>query len=154
MSKTSFEEEIEKEGFLFYTNKGTSMLPLIKEGRDVLLIRRKNGRLKKYDIPLYKRENGHYVLHRVMKVRDNDYVLGGDNHYQMETGITDEQIIGVLTEIIRDGRKVDLNSLKYRLYVFIWCRLFVFRIIYLKTRSIMHRIKRKIINCTNSGIFL
>lgn len=139
---TSFEEEIEKESFLFYTGVGISMLPLIKEGRDVLLISKKNGRLKNYDIPLYKRKNGQYVLHRIMKVRENDYVLCGDNQYQLESGITDDDIIGVLTKIIRNGKTIELNSFSYQMYVFFNCRLFFLRKICLMVKFTFGRIIR------------
>lgn len=54
MRKFSFEEMIERDGKLIYTNKGDSMMPLIKENRDILVIEKTNGRLKKFDIPLYK----------------------------------------------------------------------------------------------------
>ena len=74
MSKATFEEIIQRDGKLIYTNKGNSMMPLIKEGRDLLVIERTNGRLKRFDVPLYKRDTGQYVLHRIMRVRKNDYV--------------------------------------------------------------------------------
>jgi hypothetical protein len=35
---TTFEEEIEKNGRLVYTNVGDSMRPLIRQGRDLLII--------------------------------------------------------------------------------------------------------------------
>ena len=79
MNKTTFEKIIEKDGKLIYTNRGDSMMPLIKEGRDLIIIEKPVGRLKKYDVPLYKRDSGQYVLHRVLKVRDDDYVICGDN---------------------------------------------------------------------------
>ena len=105
MSKSSFEEEIQRRGYLLYRIEGDSMLPLIRQGRDLVLISAKpKGRLKKYDVPLYKRDNGQYVLHRILKVRENDYVLCGDNRQQRETGISDRHIIGVLTAVIRDGK--------------------------------------------------
>ena len=74
----SFEEELEKSGKLIYTNVGVSMRPLIKQDRDLLVIEKPKGRLKKYDCPLYKRPNGQYVLHRVVKVCDDGYVILGD----------------------------------------------------------------------------
>jgi len=138
--KTTFEKEIERNGYFYYVSKGTSMLPLIREGRDILLIGRIDGRLKKYDIPLYKRKNGLYVLHRIMKVRDKDYVLCGDNHTYMETGITDDDLVGVLTELVRNGKTISLNSLPYRLYTFFWCDLFFFRVICLKLKNILYRL--------------
>ena len=100
MRKSTFEEEIAHNGFLLYRNVGDSMLPLIRQGKDLLLIARKpQGRLNKYDVPLYRRDSGQYVLHRILKVRKNDYVLCGDNRWRRETGITDRHIIGVLTAV-------------------------------------------------------
>ena len=82
MIRSTFEEQLAQNGRLIYTNKGSSMLPLIREGRDLLIIEPVHGRLKKYDVPLYKRDSGQYVLHRILKVRSDDYVICGDNHRQ------------------------------------------------------------------------
>ena len=62
MNKSSFEEILKDEGRLVYSNVGMSMQPLIRQGRDLLIIERTAGRLKKYDVPLYKRDNGQYVM--------------------------------------------------------------------------------------------
>ena len=97
---TRFEDVIERDGRLVYTNVGDSMRPLIRQDRDILIIEKPHGRLKKYDVPLYKRDSGQYVLHRVLKVRENDYVICGDNRYCKEYGITDRHIIGVLTAVV------------------------------------------------------
>ena len=61
MNKSTFQEELNKHGQIIYKNVGDSMKPLICEGRDLLVIKKAEGRLKKYDIPLYKRDNGQYV---------------------------------------------------------------------------------------------
>ncbi len=98
MSKSTFEEILARDGRLVYTTVGDSMLPLIRQGRDLLVIQKKAGRLKKYDIPLYRRDSGQYVLHRVLKVRRDDYVICGDNRWKCEYGITDRYVIGVLTD--------------------------------------------------------
>ena len=143
MGKSSFEEVLAHGGKLVYTNVGDSMEPLIRQGRDLLVIEKASGRLKKYDIPLYKRDSGQYVLHRILKVRENDYVLCGDNRWAKETGITDRHILGVLTGIERGGRKIELSGAKYRAYVFFWCDLFPLRVFFLKVRTVLKRIGRK-----------
>ena len=143
MNKSSFEEVLARGGKLVYTNVGDSMEPLIRQGRDLLVIEKASGRLKKYDIPLYKRDSGQYVLHRILKVRENDYVLCGDNRWAKETGITDRHILGVLTGIERGGRKIELSGTKYRAYVFFWCDLFPLRAFFLKVRTVLKRIRRK-----------
>ena len=143
---TTFEAEIEKYGHLVYTNKGTSMLPLLREGKDLFVIARKpEGRLKKYDVPLYKRGNGEYVLHRVLKVRKDGYVLCGDHCWGLETGVTDSQVIGVLEAVVRDGKTIPVTDRRYRLYVHLWCDFFPIRaaILWLKTlpESIIGKVK-------------
>ena len=69
---TRFEDIIDRDGRLIYTNVGDSMMPLIRQDRDLLIIEKPDGRLKKYDVPLYKRDNGQYVLHRILKFREDD----------------------------------------------------------------------------------
>ena len=144
MAKSSFEEQLRKNGKLIYTNRGNSMMPLIKEGRDLLIIEPVHGRLKKYDVPLYRRDSGQYVLHRILKVRAHDYVICGDNRYTKESGITDRHILGVLTGMIRNGKTVSVTDRKYRLYVHLWCDCFPVRALILRTRGLLLRLcKRK-----------
>ena len=141
---STFEEELAKHGRLVYTNVGNSMMPLLRQGKDLLIISRKPaGRLKKYDLPLYKRDNGKYVLHRILKVRKNDYVLCGDHQWHREAGITDRHIIGVLTAVIRDGKEISVTDWKYRLYVHLWCDFFYLRAMILLLKALPKRIKRK-----------
>lgn len=134
MSKSSFEEELDKKGILVYTNKGNSMYPLIRQGKDVLIIKKVNTRLKKMDIPLYKRESGQYVLHRIIKVNENDYVIRGDNTYYNETGIRDDQILGVLSGVIREGKEISVNSLSYKIYSYFWYYTYYLRKLIIKIK--------------------
>ena len=139
MNNSTFEDEIKRTGRIIYTNVGDSMMPLIKQGRDVLVISVVNGRLKRYDIPLYKRDSGQYVLHRILKVRKNDYVICGDNRCNKEYGITDRHIIGVLSGIIRDGREIPVTDIKCLIYAHLWCDLFPVRVLIIRIRQIFKR---------------
>ncbi len=143
MDKLRFEDYIEQEGKLIYKNVGTSMMPLIRQGKDLMVIEKPQGRLKKYDVPLYKRDSGQYVLHRILKVRENDYVICGDHCYRKEYGITDRQIIGVLTAVIRDGKEIPVTDRRYRMYVRLWCDFFHIRALILIAKTIPRRIRRK-----------
>ena len=140
MNKSSFEEQLEKNGRLIYTNKGDSMMPLIKQDRDLVVIKPVHDRLKKYDVPLYKRDNGKHILHRVLKVRRDDYVMCGDNRWAKEYGIQDRHIIGVLTAVIRNGKEIKVTDTKYRLYVHLWCDLFPVRAFIVHVISKIRRI--------------
>ena len=141
---TSFEDVIERDGRLVYTNVGDSMRPLIRQDRDLLIIEKPNGRLKKHDVPLYKRDSRQYVLHRVLKVRQNDYVICGDNRYCKEYGITDRHIIGVLTAVVRNGKEVPITDWRYRIYVHLWCDFFPIRALILKAKHFPKWLKRKL----------
>ncbi len=45
-----------------------------------------------------------------------DYVILGDSCIVKETGITDADIIGVMTEYLRDGKTHTTDELPYRIY--------------------------------------
>ncbi len=140
---TRFEDVIERDGRLVYTNVGDSMRPLIRQGKDLIIIEKPKDRLKKYDVPLYKRDSGQYVLHRILKVRPDDYVICGDNRYSKEYGITDRHIIGVLTAVVRDGKEIPITDWKYKAYVHLWCDLFPLRAVILKARRFPKWLKRR-----------
>jgi hypothetical protein len=143
-AKSTFEEELQRSGRLVYTNVGNSMMPMLRENRDLLIVERKpQGRLKKYDVPLYKRDSGQYVLHRVLKVRAQDYVMCGDNRCRREYGITDRHIIGVLTGFVRDGREISVRNKGYRAYVHLWCDFFHIRVLLLRGIRFMRRVLRE-----------
>ena len=141
---TRFEDVIERDGRLIYTNVGDSMRPLIRQDRDILIIEKPHRRLKKYDVPLYRRDSGQYVLHRVLKVRDSDYVICGDNRYSKEYGITDRHIIGVLTAVVRDRKEIPINDWRYRIYVHLWCDFFPIRAFILNAKHFPKWLKRKL----------
>ncbi|MBQ7540774.1 MAG: S24/S26 family peptidase [Clostridia bacterium] len=116
----SFERVLDAEGVLVYRIEGISMLPLLRQKRDIVVITKPQGRLKKYDVALYRRQTGNYVLHRVVKVTDSGYVIRGDNLFFDETDITDNEIVGVLSRFRRRGREYSVNALSYRLYARLW----------------------------------
>jgi hypothetical protein len=144
MNKTTYEEQLREHGSLIYTNVGNSMLPLLREKRDLLIIeRRPEGRCKRYDVVLYRRPSGQYVLHRILKVRKDGYVLCGDNRRRREFGVPDEWIFGILTGVVRDGKQLKLDSFRYRCYVHLWCDLFPIRAALIWLRSLRSKRKHK-----------
>ena len=106
MNKSTFEEELSLHGRIIYPNVGDSMMPLIKQGRDLLVIEKAELPLKKGDIPLYKRDSGKYVLHRIIGLRRGKYRICGDNRISVERGIEDRHILGVLVAIVLHRQKL------------------------------------------------
>jgi len=102
-----------------FSPRGTSMLPMLRQGVDSVVLSPLPEKLKKYDLPLYQRENGHYVLHRIVDVGDT-YTCVGDNQFALETGLTHHQMIAVVSSFRRGDREYTVKDLRYRLYCRCW----------------------------------
>ena len=91
-----------------FTPNGVSMLPRIIGGKDVAKLSPIIEEPKKNDIIFYRRQNGGFVLHRIVKKPKNGfYTFCGDNQYYLEKGIRREQLIARLSSLTRDGKKID-----------------------------------------------
>ena len=145
--RSTFEEEINKNGVLVYKNVGVSMLPLIKQNRDVLIIEKPTRTIKKYDVVLYKRPNGEYVLHRVIKVKNGQFVMCGDNQNYKEYGITNDNVLWILTSIERSGKVIKINEGKNKIYAHLITDFYPVRFIILRIRNycsnILSHVKKK-----------
>ena len=143
MNESNLEKYLTEYGELTYSKgEGTSMLPLLKQGRDSFTVRKKGAeRCKKYDIVLYHRPPDRFILHRIIEVRENDYVILGDNCIKKEYGITDENIIGIMTGYVRNGKTHSVDDFGFKLYSRVWCALAPIRIILKKLKI---RIRNKI----------
>lgn len=107
-------------GTATFNPRGTSMLPTIHNDGDMVELKRFD-KINKYDIPLYRREDGAFVLHRVVSVnKDGTYNMCGDNQWVIEKGIKASQIIGTVITIKRKGKTIKTDSFFYKIYVMIW----------------------------------
>ncbi len=116
-------ETLESGGEFTLPVTGTSMLPLLREKRDSVQLARARVPLYIGDLPLYRRADGAFVLHRVVGKDENGYVMCGDNQFDLERNITDGMIVGVVVKINRDGRMFSVSTPLYRTYVRLWTRL-------------------------------
>lgn len=111
-------EKLEAGGTVTFNPRGTSMLPMLRDGDDTVVLSKPKGRLHLFDLPLYRRKDGSYVLHRIVNFgSDGSYTMCGDNQFAVEKGITDDDIVGVVTAFYRKGKPYTVNSLKYRAYL-------------------------------------
>ena len=109
-SPYKFEDVLEKEGELFFTNVGYSMYPLIRQREDILHIK-KSDTYKRGDIILFKSNVDHYVLHRILKIKKDKIVTAGDYNYFKDQPIIKDQVLGLLVSIKKkDGTLIDLSK--------------------------------------------
>lgn len=101
--------------------KGISMLPMLRQGIDSVVLSSVHGKLKKYDLPLYQRPDGQYVLHRIVGFGQNyTYVCIGDNQFQYEKGVRHRRVIAVVTGYYRDEEYRSVKSFRYKCYCRFW----------------------------------
>ena len=114
----SYEDYLEEYGTLTYSNVGASMLPLLRQGKDLFTVERKapGTRCKVGDVVLFRRPPDKYVLHRVIEVLPDSYTIMGDNCVTRERGVRDEDILGVMTGFVRNGRTHSVSERGYRAY--------------------------------------
>ncbi len=112
-------EQLESGGTVQLPITGTSMIPLLVWGRDsVELV--KCEKAQKGDIIFYRRDDGHFVLHRIIGENENGYILCGDNQWIKEYRIKDRHIIAIVKSITRKGKKFDVDNKTYKLYSKLW----------------------------------
>ena len=99
--------------------RGTSMLPIIRQGIDSVVLSPVPDRLRKYDIPLYRRDNGMYILHRVVGT-GTTYTCVGDNQFDEERNIRHDQMIAVVTGFYRGEKFHSAEEPVYGIYCRIW----------------------------------
>lgn len=140
-------ERLENGQSVRFSPRGVSMLPMLRQGRDTVTLSPLPDRIRKYDLPLYQRANGQYVLHRVVDVGDT-YTCIGDNQYVLEKGVEHCRMIALVTEFTRDGRTCPVGALRYRIYCRFWHYSRPIRRLW---RAIKTRVARVLKNSKNSN---
>lgn len=113
------EEVLAAGGSVELTVSGNSMFPMLLHRKSKVKLTPAD-QLRRGDIPLYRRDSGAYVLHRIIGLRDGCYVCCGDNQWRPEPGIRPDQVLAVVSHFARRERWVSVNALPYALYWRIW----------------------------------
>lgn len=121
------------------------MRPLLRQNRDVVVLTAKDPsvRCRRLDAVLFRRANGDYVLHRILKVFPDGYWIAGDNCVSGEN-VREEQVMAVLTSVKRDGKEIRVDDPGCRLYAHLWGDLWPLRFFLLRCRSLARRVLRKL----------
>lgn len=114
-----FRERLSAGQTVRFSPRGISMLPMLRQGIDDVVLSPLPAKLKKYDLPLYQRDDGHFVLHRIVRVGET-YTCIGDNQFELEPGLRHDQMIAVVTAFYRDGKYHSVTEPGYRIYCRVW----------------------------------
>ncbi len=125
---------------------GMSMYPLLRDRKDSVVLIKPGKSLKKYDVALYRRNNGAFVLHRVVGIAKDGYIFCGDNQLVKERGISHSQVIAVMKAYVKDGKRVSCQSFGYRIYTVQRCCLRPVRKVGTALRRLAGALKRNLLN--------
>lgn len=122
-----------------FSPRGISMLPMIRQGVDSVILSPVSDKLQKYDLPLYQRDDGKYILHRIVKVEET-YTCVGDNQFVKEPGVRHDQMIAVVTGFTRGEKEHSVTEWTYRLYCRFWHYSRPFRHLWRRAKGKMRRL--------------
>ena len=131
--------QLEKGGRAKRTVTGFSMRPMLHERRDSVVLIPVRQRQSVGDVILYLRENGQYVLHRIIAVEECGYICSGDNQAMREP-VSHSQLLGVMESFTRKGKAYTVRSFGYRIYTAACVHLFFLRKCYLAVRRPLGRL--------------
>ena len=118
------ESEIAEGRSVKFRLKGNSMFPLLRNGKDeVILEKCFPENLKPMDVILF-RYRGAHVLHRIIKRKGNDLLIQGDGSIVAMEHCTVNDVVGKVTSICRSsGKTILIDSWKWKLYSHRWRRM-------------------------------
>ncbi len=119
---------------------GGSMVPFMIPKRDSVYLSKVDRKLKRGDMVLYQRDNGHYVLHRIFHVENGLYTMVGDAQTELEPGIRPDQIRAVVTAVRRKEKLLRKNSFWWFFFEKIWIRIVPLRPVIMKTYRLIKRL--------------
>lgn len=129
--------QMENGGEAMLAVRGYSMMPMLISDRDWVWLKADCSHVKSGDVILYRRDNGRYVLHRIVQLGD-PFICCGDNQWQKEQ-VYPRQLIAVVTSFERNGVRYQLDAKGYRCYSWAMVSLFFLRRPYIALRRFMGR---------------
>lgn len=125
---------------------GGSMMPFLRENVDrVELSKAEYSQISRGDIVLILRDNGAYVLHRVIKKDESSFFMVGDNQQSIEGPLRPDQIIATATAVYRRDKRIDCRNFLLKSLVNIWLALLPYRLNIKKVFCFPYKVMRKVL---------
>lgn len=130
--------------------KGNSMFPLLKSGRDsVILQKTPSNSLKPMDVVLFK-YCGNYILHRIIKRDGVRLLIQGDGVISAIEQCTVDDVVGKVVKICRSsGKTIDVDNWRWIFASRLWRCSKIIRVVFLKLNSFAVRKTR--VACTKNS---
>ena len=124
---------------------GNSMAPFLLDCRDTIRFKSPDRPLKTGDMVFFQRDNGMFIMHRIIRVHkmadgSKSYDIAGDNQVQIEKGVREDQIFGLIFEAKRKGKMISPGDFWWEFFARIWPRIIPLRRMIRKFYSLLHRL--------------
>lgn len=125
--------------------RGRSMRPMIEGDRDSVVLVPCTDEVKVNDIILAEVSPKRYVLHRIIKVDGDTLTMRGDGNLLGTETFRRSDVIGRAEAFIRKGKRLNMDSRRWKVYSFFWTRLLPLRryLLFIIYPHIPQRFKRK-----------
>lgn len=117
---------------------GDSMEPLLYNRSTRVVICQVDRQLRPGELPLYRRPNGRFIMHRIIRADADHYYTRGDNRCGLEM-VPRDWVLGVVTEIYRGKQHFSVNHPIYQAYVIVWNAIYPLRWMVYKCRWRWHK---------------
>lgn len=100
---------------------GYSMRPLLWPKRDSAILSPCDPEaLRRGDVVLYRRADGSFILHRIVRAGEHAYTMAGDAQKELEYDVPKDAVLAVMTGFIRKGKTVSCRKGWYRAFTVLW----------------------------------
>lgn len=106
---------------------GSSMAPFLIHNRDIVYLKKIVQPLHKGDICFFQRRDGAYILHRIYKIKGNDYYFVGDNQVDIEGPIDRSQIFAIVFKVKRKDKIIEPGDFWWNFFYYVWIRIIPLR---------------------------
>ena len=113
--------------------KGNSMFPLLRNGKDVVVLEKSSPEeLKPMDVVLFRYRGGH-VLHRIIRRDGERLLIQGDGSLVAVEHCTVDDVVGKVVEVCRPaGKVVGIDHWRWTLPSRLWRGCGPFRVLFLR----------------------
>lgn len=123
------------------TVTGRSMYPFLRENLDSVELKRTDySEIKRGDIVLILRDNGMYVLHRVLRKEREYFFMVGDAQQWIEGPLNPEQLIAKVTSVWRGNKCITCSTLSWRFLSQLWLCMLPLRYFIIKNFGRLRRL--------------
>ena len=119
LERLDYKTKLNKDSVIAFVPTGNSMWPTLKHKGQSVIVEAKKERLNKFDVALYVRGQNNFILHRVMEVFDDGYLMCGDSQFALEK-VDEDQIFGKMIGFYRGKKYIDCNDEKYKKQIVSW----------------------------------